>query len=76
MLAAMLAALPPYRLNGDEAAVQRLIKRPNSALEAGARAPMELIYGFASAASGLVLDPLAVRAGCRGNDHQGCCAAS
>lgn len=37
MLAASLAAFPPYRLNGDEATVQRIIKRPNSALEVGGR---------------------------------------
>ena len=35
MLAATLAAFPPYRLNGDEATVQRIIRRPNSALEVG-----------------------------------------
>jgi hypothetical protein len=60
MLAASLAALPPYRANGDAATVQRLIRRPNSALEAAARAPMELVYGFSSAGFGLLLDPVAV----------------
>ena len=69
MLAALLAALPPYRLNGDDATVQRLIKRPNSALEAGARAPMELLYGVTAAASGLLLDPMAVSRG--GRDGEG-----
>lgn len=63
MLAASLAAIPPYRANGDDAAVQRLIKRPNSALEAMARAPVELVYGFSGAAFGLLLDPVAVRRG-------------
>lgn len=59
MLAASLAAIPPYRLNSDEATVQRLIKRPNSALEAAGRAPMELVYGFTSAGIGLLMDPIA-----------------
>lgn len=102
MLAAVLAALPPYRANGDDAIVQvgmqqkssrldsgahkamrcrhlpgsalntcalstptppaqRIIKRPNSALEALARAPMELFYGFSAAGCGLLMDPIAVR---------------
>lgn len=60
MLAAVLAAIPPHRLNGDDATVQRLIRRPNSALEAGARAPMEVLYGLSDAAKGLLLDPVAV----------------
>lgn len=60
MLAALLAALPPDRAAGDDDTVQRLIKRPNSALEALARAPAELFYGVSAAAKGLVLDPVAV----------------
>lgn len=64
MAAAALATLPPYRANGDEDAVARLIRRPNSALEAAARAPMELIYGFTGAGGGLLLDPIAVRCCC------------
>jgi hypothetical protein len=60
MLAAVLAAIPPHRLNGDDATVQRLIRRPNSALEAGARAPMEIVYGLSDAVKGLLLDPVAV----------------
>ena len=61
MLAALLAAVPPYRDNGDDATVQRLIRRPNSALEAGARAPMELVLALAATGQGLLLDPIAVR---------------
>lgn len=61
MLAAVLAAVPPYRSNGDEAVVNRLIRRPNSAMEAAARAPAELVLGFAGAAGGLLMDPISVR---------------
>lgn len=76
MLAAALAALPPYRANGDDDTVQRIIRRPNSALEAGARAPMELIYGLSSALGGLVLDPVTVRGAGRGGwDGQPCSSA-
>lgn len=60
MLAAVLAAVPPYRANGDEAVVSRLIRRPNSAMEAAARAPAELVLGFAAAAGGLLMDPISV----------------
>lgn len=32
--------------------------------QAGARAPVELVYGFTSAASGVLLDPITVRWSC------------
>ncbi len=60
MLAAMLAFIPPARPGGDEATVQRIIKRPNNALEAAGRAPMELAYGIWDAGTGMLFDPLAV----------------
>lgn len=59
MLAATLAAVPPGRASGDAATVQRIIQRPNSAIEAALRAGQEVGAGLASAVTGLVLDPVA-----------------
>lgn len=59
MLAATLAAIPPGRVNGDSATVQRIIQRPTSALEAFFRVGHEIALGVSAGISGLVLDPLA-----------------
>ena len=61
MLASSLALLPPNRANGDHDMVKRIIRRPNNALEAFARAPEELVVGLVDALAGLVLDPMVVR---------------
>ena len=60
MLAALLAFLALGRAGGDEATVQRIIKRPNNALEALGRVPVEIVLGFWDAIAGLLLDPMAV----------------
>lgn len=62
MLVAMLSWIPPNRAGGDEATMQRIIKRPNNALEAAARSPTELAYGLLDAARGMLFDPMAVGA--------------
>lgn len=59
MLAAVLAAIPPGRVGGDSATVQRIIQRPTSALEALFRVGNELALGVSAGLTGLVLDPLA-----------------
>eukprot|EP00887_Chlorella_sp_A99_P007742 scaffold20.g7742.t1 len=59
MLAAALALVPPERAGGDDAAVQRLIRRPANAIEAALAVPKELGRGLVAASSGLLLDPVA-----------------
>ncbi|KAL6785838.1 hypothetical protein ACKKBG_A00370 [Auxenochlorella protothecoides x Auxenochlorella symbiontica] len=59
MLAAVLAALPPARADGDAATVQRIIQRPGSSLEALFRVGQELGLGVAAGLSGIILDPVA-----------------
>jgi len=59
MFAALMAAIPPYREDGDDDTIRRIIRRPNNSLDALAAAPKEIGVGVRKAAEGIVLDPVA-----------------
>lgn len=59
MIAAGMAVIPPSRIHGDDDTVRRLVKRPSNAIEALAKIPHEVVFGFSSAAQGFLYDPIA-----------------